>query len=354
MESMGLKNSFWKGKKVFITGHSGFKGSWASYVLHMLGANVKGYSLKPDSESNLFDSLNLSNLIYSDFQDIRDKENLMRSIQEFNPDIIFHMAAQPLVRDSYNDPIYTYEVNVIGTATLLEVSRSISNLGCIINITTDKCYQNKEWAWSYREDDELGGHDPYSSSKACAELVSKSYYSSFIKDKGIGLATVRAGNVIGGGDWSKDRLIPDIINTFSQSNELLIRNPFATRPWQHVLEPIFGYFLLAEKLYENREAYSEAWNFGPNEGDIRSVKWIVEEISKYWNNPRWDIDKSSNPHEAQNLKLDISKAKSLLKWQPKLDIKEALYLTNSWYKAYLEKMDMIKITEDQIISYIKK
>ena len=307
-----IDQKFWLGKRVFLTGHTGFKGSWLALWLTHLGSSVKGYALEPPTSPSLFKEAKVDNLIDSHIGDIRNQELLHESMFNFNPDILIHMAAQPLVRYSYSEPVETYEVNVIGTAIVLEIARSCSNLKAIINVTSDKCYENEELNKSYKEDDPMGGYDPYSSSKGCAELVTSAYRRSFLKTQNKGLASVRAGNVIGGGDWANDRLIPDILRSFDTNEPIRVRNPDATRPWQHVLEPLSGYLTLANKLYDNFEDFAEGWNFGPEENDVQSVKWILDKMTAKWPNSSWKIDNNINPYEAGFLKLDISKSKEKL------------------------------------------
>jgi CDP-glucose 4,6-dehydratase len=346
--------NFWKNKKVFLTGHTGFKGSWTSLWLSYLGADVKGYSLQPPTNPNLFEVACVNEVIESDINDIRDFESLRNSIVEFSPDIIFHMAAQPLVRASYKFPLETYETNIMGTANLLHASLEADTCRAIINITTDKCYENKEIDIAYKETDPMGGYDPYSSSKGCAELVSSAYRESFFNAKKIGLATVRAGNVIGGGDWAEDRLIPDILRAFEHEKSVIIRNPNATRPWQHVLEPISGYILLAENLYTDSKAFSESWNFGPNLDDVKPVSWILEQMTKLWPGSKWQLDESVNPHEAQLLKLDISKVKEKLNWSPVWNLETSLKKIVQWHKVCAsETVDMQKYCITDIEQYIK-
>jgi len=348
-----IDQAFWNGKRVFLTGHTGFKGSWLSLWLHSLGATVKGYSLEPPTSPSLFKEANVEGVIFSQIDDIRDQGILHKSMTSFNPDILIHMAAQPLVRYSYDEPIETYDVNVIGTAKVLEVARSCSNLKAIVNITTDKCYENDERTQGYKEDDPMGGHDPYSSSKGCAELVASAYRSSFLQEQGVGLASVRAGNVIGGGDWADDRLIPDILRSFEKSKPVVIRNPKATRPWQHVLEPLSGYLILAQKLYENQKEYAEGWNFGPNEKDVKPVDWILDKMISKWPNSSWELDQSSHPHEAGFLKLDISKAETRLNWKSIWGLSHALEKIISWHKAWLNKEDMQAACLAEIEEYTK-
>ena len=348
-----IDREFWQGKRVFLTGHTGFKGSWLSLWLASLGAEVKGYALNPPTQPSLFDEAKVGKVIDSQIGDIRDQDTLYESMLEFNPDILIHMAAQPLVRYSYDAPIETYEVNVIGTAKVLEVARSCSDLKAIVNITTDKCYENDERSQGYKEDDPMGGHDPYSSSKGCAELVASAYRRSFLQEQGIGLASVRAGNVIGGGDWADDRLIPDILRSFEKSESVVIRNPKATRPWQHVLEPLSGYLILAEKLYKNQKEYAEGWNFGPNEQDVKPVEWILDKMRDKWPGANWKLDKNSNPYEADFLKLDISKAKSKLGWEPVWKLSHTLGKIVEWHKAWINKEDMRLICLKEIQEYTK-
>jgi CDP-glucose 4,6-dehydratase len=354
MENIGLKlmdKKFWKGKRVFLTGHTGFKGCWMSLWLSSLGAVVKGYSLSPVASPSLFQVANIEGVIDSTIGDIRDINKLKKSMVSFKPDIVIHMAAQPLVRYSYQNPVETYEVNVLGTVNVLEAARLCDNLKVIVNITTDKCYKNKEANISYKEDDPLGGYDPYSSSKGCAELITSSYRNSYMQSKGIGLASVRAGNVIGGGDWADDRLIPDILRAFEKNEPVSIRNPESVRPWQHVLEPLSGYIILAQKMYGNPDRYSEAWNFGPIDDDARPVSWILNRMINKWGGSGWVTDKDSHPHEAMYLRLDISKAKKNLGWEPVWDLDEALDSIISWHHEYLCGKDMRSFSLDQIHKY---
>ena len=348
-----ISQDFWQGKRVFLTGHTGFKGSWLSLWLSSLGAEVKGYALSPPTSPSLFDEAKVGSIVDSQIGDIRDQDTLHKSMTAFNPDILIHMSAQPLVRYSYEAPIETYEVNVIGTAKVLEVARSCSNLKAIVNITTDKCYENDERAEGYKEDDPMGGYDPYSSSKGCAELVTSAYRRSFMQEQGIGLASVRAGNVIGGGDWADDRLIPDVLRSFEKNESVVIRNPKATRPWQHVLEPLSGYLILAQKLYEDQKEYAEGWNFGPVGGDVKPVDWILDDMVKKWPNSSWKLDEGLNPHEASFLKLDISKAKSKLGWQPVWGLDHTLEKIISWHRAWLNKEDMQAVCLAEIKEYTR-
>lgn len=350
---MIIDKCFWQGKRVFLTGHTGFKGSWLSLWLTSLGATVKGYALSPPTMPSLFNEAKIDSIIDSQIGDIRDQYALYNSMTIFNPDVLIHMAAQPLVRYSYDAPIETYEVNVIGTAKVLEVARSCINLKAIVNITTDKCYENDGRSQGYKESDPMGGYDPYSSSKGCAELVASAYRRSFLQDQGIGVASVRAGNVIGGGDWADDRLIPDILRSFEKNEPVVIRNPKATRPWQHVLEPLSGYLILAQKLYEDQKEYAEGWNFGPNEQDVKPVDWILDKMIAQWPNSSWELDQNSNPHEADFLKLDIAKAKSKLDWHPVWELSHTLEKIIGWHRAWLNKEDMQTVCLAEIEEYTR-
>ncbi len=357
MEDLVMRPEFWRGRKVFITGHTGFKGSWLSLWLQQLGAELTGYALKPPTSPSLFEKAQIAKGMQSIEADILDLKALCLAMQAAAPEIVFHLAAQPLVRYSYQDPVTTYATNVMGTVHLLEAVRSTSSVRAVVNVTTDKCYDNREWIWGYRENDPLGGHDPYSSSKGCAELVSAAYRTSFFNSSdyiqhGVALATVRAGNVIGGGDWSP-RLIPDCIAAFEKGQPVHIRYPQAIRPWQHVLEPLHGYLMLAEKLVEGRGAYAEAWNFGPQDEDAKPVAWIVAELAKRWGNgASWVPDSTAQSHEAQHLKLDSSKARWMLEWTPLLHLEEALAFVVSWAQAYaLGQQDPYVLTLAQIQQY---
>lgn len=345
--------SFWRGKRVYITGHTGFKGSWLTLWLDLLGAEVKGYALKPATTPSLYEEAKVAEKIESEIGDIRNLEQLRESMVSFNPDILIHMAAQPLVRLSYEEPLETYDVNVMGTAKVLEVARSCPKLKAIVNVTTDKCYENKEWLWGYREDEPMGGYDPYSSSKACAELVTSAYRRSFLQEKGVGLASVRAGNVIGGGDWADDRLIPDILRSFEKDIPVVIRNPKSTRPWQHVLEPLSGYLILAQKLYASPEEFAEGWNFGPLDDDVKPVEWILNHMVESWPGSSWQLDENDHPHEAGYLKLDISKAKARINWQPNWSLQTTLQKIIQWHRAWLEKKDMQVICLQEINEYMR-
>lgn len=354
-----LNQRFWQSKKVLITGHTGFKGSWLCLLLNKLGADIYGYALNPSTNPSLFVDAKIGELITSYVGDIRDQERLFSVIQKVKPEIVIHMAAQALVLKSYLDPVETYSVNVMGTVTLLEVIRRVQGIKAVVNVTTDKCYENREWHWGYRENEPMGGYDPYSNSKGCSELVTSAFRSSFFNPKeyskhGVAIATARAGNVIGGGDWADDRLIPDFIKAILKGKEMKIRSPHAIRPWQHVLEPLNGYITLAEKLYNEGPKYAEAWNFGPYDSDAKSVEWIIEKICSLWGTgASYLIDKTPQPHEANYLKLDCSKAKAELGWFPKWDIETALNSIVDWNKAYLSGKNMRTITEYQIDKYYK-
>tara|TARA_B110000902_G_C14294117_1_gene582415 strand:- start:4301 stop:5380 length:1080 start_codon:yes stop_codon:yes gene_type:complete len=342
----GLKGKvntlFWENKRVFLTGHTGFKGSWLSLWLQSMGAIVKGYSLEPSTKPSLFIEANVAREMESKIGDIRDLAILKTSMTDFNPDILIHMAAQPLVRLSYIEPVETYATNVMGTVNVLESARSCSNLKAIVSVTTDKCYENKEWEWGYRENEPMGGHDPYSSSKGCAELVTSAYRRSFFNTpETAAIATARAGNVIGGGDWAEDRLIPDILKAFKNEESVIIRNPLSTRPWQHVLEPLSGYLVLAQHLYEKGDEFAEGWNFGPKDEDCKPVNWILDKMISDWGNgATWVLDENNNPHEAGFLKLDCSKAAQKLKWQPRWDLEFTLKEIIDWNKKFMNKEDL--------------
>ncbi len=349
--------SFWHGRRVFLTGHTGFKGSWLSLWLEQLGAEVCGLALDPPTDPSLFIEASVAQGMRSEIADIRDLERVRAILQDHRPEIVFHMAAQPLVRKSYEDPVGSYETNVMGTVNVLESVRGCNSVRAVVVITTDKCYENKEWIWPYRETDRLGGYDPYSNSKACAELVVSAYRNSFFNPAdysrhGIAVASVRAGNVIGGGDWAEDRLVPDIMRAFMEKRAVRIRNPYAIRPWQHVLEPLRGYLAVAESLCKKGTAYGEAWNFGPDQSDAQPVEWIVRELAETWGTgARWNLEEGVQPHEAQTLKLDCSKAVARLGWRPQLRLKQALAMTSSWYQARVQGQDMHAFTKSQITDY---
>ena len=359
MENMAINKNFWKGKKVLVTGHTGFKGSWLSLWLQSLDAEVVGISLDSPTTPSLFEQANVSKGMISLRQDIRNGEAIKQLFQQHKPEIVFHLAAQPLVRLSYREPVETYETNVMGTLHVLEGIRSVDSVRSAVMITTDKCYQNKEWVWGYRETDTLGGHDPYSSSKGAAELLISSYRNSYFpQDKysehKTAIASARAGNVIGGGDWAEDRLIPDIIKAFKNNEKVIIRNPKSTRPWQHVLEPLSGYLKLAEQLEKNGDKYAQAWNFGPIEEDARSVQWIVEKLTKLWgDNADWINDESGHlPHEANYLKLDCSKAHMKLNWYPRWDLSQTLLKIVEWHQLECKKNKCRELCLTQINEYM--
>ena len=351
-----VNSEFWKGKRIFITGHTGFKGSWAALWLHRLGAVVKGYALAPHTVPSLFDIADIAELIDHEIGDVRDFKKLKRSILEFSPEVVIHMAAQPLVRQSYQDPLGTYETNVMGTVHLLEASRACSSVRAIVNVTSDKCYENNEWLWGYREDEPMGGHDPYSNSKGCSELVTSSYRNSFFgNDSVVSLASARAGNVIGGGDWSDDRLISDALRAFEKKTPLVVRNPSATRPWQHVLEPISGYLTLAERLYVSGSDFAEGWNFGPRDEDARPVSDILDFLVENWpEDVSWIFNPNEELREAQLLKLDISKAKARLNWEPRWALSKTLESIIEWHQSWLSGADMRTVTLAQISSFEEK
>ncbi len=343
---------FWKGRKVLLTGHTGFKGSWLTIWLQSMGAVVNGISLPPPTTPSLFNLAQVAEGIEHQIADIRDFETIKTLVNHFKPEIVFHMAAQSMVRLSYLQPLETYSTNVMGTLHVLEAARHASSVHAIVNVTTDKCYDNKEWTWGYREDEPMGGHDPYSSSKGCVELLSNAYRKSFFKDTGIAIATARAGNVIGGGDWAKDRLVPDILRALEQQIPVMIRNPDAVRPWQHVLEPLLGYLLLAESLYQNGQQDAEGWNFGPRYEDAKTVKWIVDQLCLLWGAGAWDVQPGEHPHEAHFLYLDISKARQRLNWVPRWSLPTALSQITQWHQSWLKGQDMRSICLEQIHNYI--
>jgi CDP-glucose 4,6-dehydratase len=354
---MVIDASFWAGKTVFLTGHTGFKGGWLSLWLQELGAKVVGYALPPPTNPSLFEVARVADGMTSIEGDIRDLARLAAVMVEHQPAIVIHMAAQPLVRYSYQNPVETYSTNVMGTVNLLEAVRQAGSVKVVVNITSDKCYDNREWIWGYRENEPMGGYDPYSSSKGCAELVASAYRASYFNPKefnhhGVALASVRAGNVIGGGDWAEDRLIPDIIRAITQGKPVHIRSPHAIRPWQHVLEPLAGYLQLAQKLWEDGPAYGEGWNFGPNDEDAKPVLWIVEHLTKTWGDgATWILDGRDHPHEAHYLKLDCSKAKTRLEWQPRWNLESTLSAIVDWHNAYRVGKAMREVTLQQIATY---
>ena len=355
-----MNTDFWQDKRVLITGHTGFKGSWLSLWLQSLSANVVGYALTPPTNPSLFEVANVDQGMMSAIGDIRDLAYLKAIFFDYQPEIVIHMAAQALVRDSYLEPVETYSTNVMGTVNLLEAVRCSKSVKAVVIVTTDKCYENREWVWGYRENEPMGGYDPYSNSKGCAELVTAAYRNSYFNpekyaEHGVAVGSVRAGNVIGGGDWALDRLVPDIVKSFEAGKVVNIRYPKAIRPWQHVLEPLHGYLMLAERLYVDGVEFAEAWNFGPTDDDAKPVSYIVQELSKIWGEgAEWLTDSGSHPHEANYLKLDISKARLLLGWQPVLRLDESLKLIVGWSKHRLAGGNMREITINQIKDYQNK
>ncbi len=352
-----LFNGIYKNKRVLVTGHTGFKGSWLCLLLNKLGADVYGYALEPPTNPSLFNEAKIEELITSHIGDIRDYDNLLKVMNQVQPEIVIHMAAQPLVLESYKNPVETYSINVMGTVHLLEACRHTNSVKAIVNVTTDKCYENKEWHWGYRENEPMGGYDPYSNSKGCSELVTSAFRSSYFNPKeydkhGMALASARAGNVIGGGDWADDRLIPDFIRAISKGEKVKIRRPYSIRPWQHVLEPLTGYLTLASKLFTEGAKYAEGWNFGPEDSDAQNVEWITKTICELWGEgASYEVDNNPQPHEANYLKLDCSKSKAELNWYPKWNIETTLKSIVDWNKAYLYGENIRVVTEQQIESY---
>ena len=349
---------FWKGKSVFLTGHTGFKGGWLSLWLSSMGAKITGYALAPNTNPNFFGVAKVEDgLNHSHIGDIRDLEKLQKAMSDAKPEILIHMAAQPLVRYSYANPVETYATNVMGTVHVLESIRVLDSVRAAVIVTTDKCYENKEWVWSYRENEPMGGFDPYSNSKGCAELVTSAYRQSFFAPEkysqhGVAIASARAGNVIGGGDWSQDRLIPDAIKAFELNQPLVIRNPLATRPWQHVLEPLSGYLVLAQALYQGGVQFDGGWNFGPRDEDARSVKEVINLLIQNWDAcASWMQDLQEQPHEAHSLKLDCSKARQYLNWVPRWTLEKAIENITLWYQAYEQQSNMRELSLKQIASY---
>lgn len=347
-----MNAQFWRGRRVLVTGNTGFKGSWLCLWLISMGAEVHGYALPPPTDPSLFDVAKVGDLLASsEIADIRDSEALCAAVRRERPEVVFHLAAQPLVRYSYREPVETYAVNVMGTVNLLEAVRHNDCVRAVVSVTTDKCYENREWLWSYRENEPLGGHDPYSSSKACSEMVTAAYRSSFLAVSGVAVASARAGNVIGGGDWAVDRLLPDFLRALDAGETLSIRSPGAIRPWQHVLEPLSGYLALAEALVVSGVQAAEAWNFGPVDDDARSVGWILNRLSTRVTELRWQCDASPQPHEANYLKLDSSKARARLGWAPRWRLDKALDMTVDWHRAWRQGGDMRAVSLAQIAEY---
>ncbi len=358
LEDMVTAAASWSGRRVFLTGHTGFKGAWLALWLQGLGAKVLGYSLALPTQPNIFEIAGVGNGMRTILGDIRDMKRLMAAMTEFEPEVVFHLAAQSLVRTSYDDPVDTYSTNVMGTVHVLEAMRSANSVKAALIVTSDKCYENNEWAWGYRESDAMGGYDPYSSSKGCAELVTAAYRCSFFAPadmsvRGLALATARAGNVIGGGDWAPDRLVPDFIRAMTNGEVIRIRNPAAQRPWQHVLEPLGGYILLAERLLGvDGQRYASGWNFGPRDDDVIPVAALVQKLTALWGaKASYEIDAGEHPHEATFLKLDCSRASALLGWRPRLDVDSALAWTVEWHKALHSGANMHQVAAAQIARF---
>jgi CDP-glucose 4,6-dehydratase len=361
---MQTSQSFWQDRKVFVTGHTGFKGAWLCLWLHRLGAKVFGYALDPPTQPNLFELCRIDELVTSICGDVCDSRALREALLQAEPEVVIHMAAQSLVRESYRDPVRTYATNIMGTVNLLEAVRGVPTVRAVVLVTSDKCYLNQEWFWGYRENEPLGGFDPYSSSKACAELVTAAYRNSFFSPSALdpspcnlqpsppAIATARAGNVIGGGDWGADRLVPDCVRSLLKGEKILIRNPAALRPWQHVLEPLSGYLLLAEKLYRDGPPFAEALNFGPDDADTKPVEWLVGKLCTLWGDGAgYELDARAHPHEAQHLKLDCSKARAKLGWRPRWNLEKALAAVISWTHDYRASRNMRTVSLAQIEEY---
>lgn len=354
LEGMAINRAFWNGKRVFLTGHTGFKGSWLSLWLTDMGAQVHGYALTAPTAPNLFSVAEIEKrLTTSTMADIRNDGALKRAMQDARPEIVIHLAAQSLVRHSYAEPAETFAANVMGTVNLFEAVRRTTSVKAVVNITSDKCYENREWVWPYRENEALGGYDPYSSSKACSELVTRAWRCSFLDTLGIQVASARAGNVIGGGDWATDRLVPDFLRALDTGRPLLVRSPLATRPWQHVFEPLSGYLILAEKLYTESAVFAEAWNFGPDEADCRSVQWIAEALCDRVSGAAWMCESGQHPHEAHTLKLDSAKARARLGWQPRWKLQRGLNAVIDWHQAWKSGKDMPTFSLGQLRDYVE-
>ena len=355
--AQGFEADFFRGRRVFVTGHTGFKGGWLTLWLHQLGARVTGYALSPPTSPSLFALAGLDQLVHSVTGDVRDAGSLGAALRESSPEIVIHMAAQPLVRESYRSPAETYETNVMGTVNLLEAVRACGSVKAVVNVTTDKCYENKEHLRGYKEGEPLGGYDPYSSSKGCSELVTAAYRNSFFNEAsyqthGVALASARAGNVIGGGDWAPDRLVPDCIAALLKGEPVRIRNPHAVRPWQHVLEPLCGYLTLAQRLCEEGPRHAGAWNFGPSDEDAREVEWIVQRMCSRWQDgASYTVDQGEHPHEANYLKLDCSKAKGELGWRPKWSLEAAIDMIIDWTRGYQKGDNLREVCLNQIAAY---
>jgi CDP-glucose 4,6-dehydratase len=352
-----VNRRFWNGKRVFVTGHTGFKGGWMATWLSDMGARVAGYGLKPDTDPSYFTTCRLDRYLQSTIGDVRDKDEVRRAMQAQEPDVVFHMAAQALVRRSYREPVETFATNLMGTVHILDAVRHVPSVRVVIVVTSDKCYENREWLWGYRESEPMGGYDPYSASKACAELATSAYRRSYFdtSDRPLGVATVRAGNVIGGGDWAVDRLVPDAVRALRQGEPLILRNPGSVRPWQHVLEPLAGYLMLAEHLWSEGKQWAEAWNFGPQDEDAVSVAFLADLIIRTWGEGTWRAGPGQQSlHEGRYLKLDCTKAKQMLGWRPRLTLEEAVAMTTEWYRKALysgSTTDLGAFTIEQIQSY---
>jgi CDP-glucose 4,6-dehydratase len=355
MESVAMTPFCWSGRRVLVTGHTGFKGGWLTLRLVSLGADVCGYALAPGTRPSLFDAACVGDVCRSEIGDIRDRTRLQSVIDDFRPEVVFHLAAQALVRASYRDPVETYSTNVMGLITLFEAVRSAPSARCVVNVTSDKCYENREWVWGYRETDPMGGFDPYSSSKGCAELVTACWRRSFFAPAGVRLASGRAGNVIGGGDWAPDRLAPDFIRAMAEGTELVIRSPHAIRPWQHVLEPLSGYMLLAQKLLESEDdGAADAWNFGPDGESVRDVEWVARTLCDLWGDgARMRVAPDASLHEARELRLETSKARAGLNWRPRWRAAEALERVVRWHKAFNAGEDARALCARDIDDYDK-
>ena len=352
MEDLALSSACWRGRRVFLTGHTGFKGGWLCLWLQRLGARVYGYALDPATEPNLYTVAGIGDDLAGETRaDVRDESALRAALCAAEPEIVLHLAAQPLVRQSYAEPVATYAVNVLGTVHLLEAARRCPSVRAIVNVTTDKCYENREWIWGYRESERLGGVDPYSSSKACAELVSVAYRESFLRDQGVSLATARAGNVIGGGDWSADRLLPDFFRASQAGTALVVRHAAAIRPWQHVLEPLHGYLLLAQQLFQHGQRYAGAWNFGPRPEDSCTVRELLDRLTRLVPGTAWEHGAGAQPHEAHTLRLDSSKARSALPWTPRWNLAQALEQVVRWHEAWRRGADLHDGSLAQIADY---
>lgn len=352
-----MRADFWSGKRVFLTGHTGFKGGWLALWLNALGAKVSGYALPPPTEPSFFDVARVEDALHSIIGDIRNAEALTCALRAAEPDIVIHMAAQPIVRRGYDDPVETYSTNVMGLVNLFEAIRRTPSIRAVVNVTSDKCYENREWVWGYRETEPMGGYDPYSNSKGCAELVTSAYRQSYFAkgEQGcppVALGSGRAGNVIGGGDWAANRLVPDIMRAISANMPVEIRNPGAIRPWQHVLAPLHGYLMLAERLFEDGAAFASGWNFGPSPDDVRPVNWVLEHLISLWGDgASWIRDANAGPHEAHVLALDCAKARAELGWRPAWPLERALREIVAWHKAFAAGADMNAVSLAQIAAY---